>query len=76
VAYCWRSLNSRVFSRSPIPLIRLTLTSILGITVYLKGGGTLENTQLIAVHESPRTTNLYDRRSDDISLDEIERIII
>jgi len=27
-------------------------------------------------HESPRKTKLYDRTSDEISLDEIERIAI
>ena len=27
-------------------------------------------------HESPRTTKLYDRRQDEISLDELERIAI
>ena len=47
-----------------------------GITAYLENGGTIENAQAIAAHESPRTTKLYDRRSDQISLDEIERIII
>jgi integrase/recombinase XerD len=47
-----------------------------GITTYLQNKGTIENAQLIAAHESPRTTKLYDRRSDDISLDEIERIVI
>jgi two-component system, LuxR family, sensor kinase FixL len=31
---------------------------------------------VIANHESPRTTKLYDRRQDEISLDEIERIAI
>jgi len=30
----------------------------------------------IANHESPRTTKLYDRRQDEISLDEVERIAI
>ncbi|MEL6445667.1 MAG: tyrosine-type recombinase/integrase [Bacteroidota bacterium] len=45
-----------------------------GITVYLENGGTLEHAQAIAAHESPRTTKLYDRTSDAISLDEIERI--
>jgi hypothetical protein len=30
--------------------------------------------QAIAAHESPRTTKLYDRTSDEITLDEIERI--
>lgn len=47
-----------------------------GITAYLKNGGTIENAQAIANHESPRTTKLYDRRSDDINLDEVERIVI
>lgn len=47
-----------------------------GITAYLENGGTLEHAQQIAAHESPRTTKLYDRTSDQISLDEIERIAI
>jgi integrase/recombinase XerD len=47
-----------------------------GITEYLKNGGTLEKAQAIANHESARTTKLYDRRNDEISLDEIERIAI
>jgi site-specific recombinase XerD len=45
-----------------------------GITAYLLNGGTLEHAQAIAAHESPRTTKLYDRTSDEITLDEIERI--
>jgi len=47
-----------------------------GITAYLKNGGKLEVAQQIAAHESSRTTVLYDRRGDDISLDEVERIAI
>ncbi len=47
-----------------------------GITAYLKNKGTLEIAQYIANHESPRTTKLYDRRQDEISLDEVERIAI
>lgn len=47
-----------------------------GITTYLQNGGTLEKAQQIAAHESSQTTKLYDRTSDAISLDEIERIII
>jgi integrase len=46
-----------------------------GITAYLENGGTIEHAQQIAAHESPRTTKLYDRTSDAISLDEIERIM-
>ena len=47
-----------------------------GITVYLYNQGSLEHAQAIAGHESPRTTKLYDRTSDQISLDEIEKILI
>lgn len=47
-----------------------------GITAYLENGGTLEKAQAIAAHESPRTTKLYDRTSDQITLDEVERIIL
>jgi hypothetical protein len=32
--------------------------------------------QRIATHESPRTTKLYDRTSDQVTLDEIEKIQI
>jgi integrase len=47
-----------------------------GITAYLKNKGLLEHAQAIANHASPRTTKLYDRRSDEISLDEVEKISI
>jgi integrase/recombinase XerD len=47
-----------------------------GITAFLENGGTIENAQAIAAHESPRTTKLYDRTSDEITLDEVERISI
>jgi integrase len=47
-----------------------------GITTYLENGGSIENAAAIAAHESPRTTKLYDRRSDRINLAEIERIRI
>ena len=45
-----------------------------GITAYLKNGGTLEKTAAMANHASTRTTELYDRRHDLISLDEVERM--
>jgi site-specific recombinase XerD len=47
-----------------------------GITAYLKNGGTLENAAAMANHASTRTTQLYDRRRDDVTLDEVERIHI
>lgn len=47
-----------------------------GITEYLRNGGELEVAQQMANHESARTTGLYDRRNDQASLDEVERILI
>jgi hypothetical protein len=50
---------------APLPLGacrtgKLTEKRATGITAYLEGGGKLENAQLMAAHESPRTTKLYD----------------
>lgn len=47
-----------------------------GITTYLKNGGTLERAAAMANHSSTRTTQLYDRRPDDVTLDEVERVMI
>ena len=46
----------------------------IGITTYLDNGGSLEMAQKLAGHSDPKTTKLYDRTSDDITLSEIERI--
>jgi integrase/recombinase XerD len=43
---------------------------------YVTFRATGEKAQAIAAHESPRTTKLYDRTEDTISLDEIERVMI
>jgi hypothetical protein len=47
-----------------------------GITAYLKNGRTLEKVAAMATHASTRTTQLYDRRRDEMSLDEVERVAI
>ena len=47
-----------------------------GITAYLKNGGTLEKAAAMANHSSTRTTQLYDRRHDEMTLDEVEKIMI
>jgi hypothetical protein len=47
-----------------------------GITEYLFNGGKLEIAQQMANHESARTTSFYDLRNDQVSLDEVERILI
>jgi hypothetical protein len=43
---------------------------------FLEAGGSLKNAQAMAAPESPRTTKLYDRTGDEITLDEVERITI
>jgi integrase/recombinase XerD len=47
-----------------------------GIAAYLENGRISKHAQQIANHESPSTTKLYDRASDQITLDEVERIVI
>ena len=66
-----RSLQAGLSDRISCHTFRAT-----GITAYLENGGTIENAQAIAAHESPRTTKLYDRTGDELTLDEIERILI
>jgi integrase/recombinase XerD len=60
---------------SPEDICRHTFRAT-AITAYLEGGGTIEQAQQIANHESPTTTKRYDRTSDQITLDEVERIVI
>jgi len=43
---------------------------------YLKNGGTLEKAARVANHASTRRTQLYDRRTEDVTLDEVERVVI
>lgn len=66
-----RALKAGIFTRIGNHSFRAT-----GITEYLRNGGQLEVAQQMAAHESARTTGLYDRRNDHVSLDEIERIVI
>ena len=47
-----------------------------GVTAYLKNGGTLEKAAQMANHSSTRTTQLYDRRTEEVTLDEVERVMI
>jgi len=47
-----------------------------GITTYMQNGGKLEVAQEMAGHESARTTGLYNRVDDEVSLDEVERVRI
>ncbi len=45
-----------------------------GITDYLSNGGKLEIAQRVAGHSNAKTTGLSDRRNDDISESEVERV--
>jgi site-specific recombinase XerD len=70
----WRMIRRRAKAagiKAPIGCHSFRAT---GITAYLENGGTLEHAQAMAAHESPRTTKLYDRTKERLTLDEIERI--
>jgi hypothetical protein len=45
-----------------------------GITAYREAGGTLENAQAMAAHESPRPTKICDRTKDQLTQDEVKPI--
>jgi hypothetical protein len=44
------------------------------ITAYLKNAGRLEKAAQMANRASTRTMQFYDRRREELSLDEVERI--
>ena len=72
----WRMIQRRAAELGMRVKIGCHTFRATGITAYLEAGGKLENAQAMAAHESPRTTKLYDRTGDEITLDEIERISI
>lgn len=47
-----------------------------GITVFLENGGKLEDAQRMANHASAKTTKLYDRRSDEVTVEMVELVRI
>jgi integrase/recombinase XerD len=70
----WRMIRRRALAAGIKTEIGCHTFRATGITAYLRNGGRLEIAQQMAAHESARTTGLYDRRNDEISLDEVERI--
>lgn len=74
--YGWQMVQRRASAASIATKICNHTFRGTGITTYLSNNGTLEKAQQMAAHESPRTTKLYDRTNDAMSLDEIEKIII
>jgi integrase/recombinase XerD len=72
----WRMIKARAKAVGLPEAIGCHTFRATGITAYLENGGTIEHAQQIACHESPKTTKLYDRTSDQITMNEVERIII
>jgi hypothetical protein len=52
------------------------VSALVPVSAPLENGGTIQHAQQIANHESPKTTKLYDRTTDQITLDEVEKIAI
>lgn len=67
----YRALKAGLLTRLGCHTFRAT-----GITVYLLNGGLLEYAQQMAAHERARTTKLYDRRRDQVTLDQVECIFL
>jgi site-specific recombinase XerD len=72
----YRMIRRKAFAAGIKTRIGNHIFRATGITQYLRNGGRRELAQQMANHESARTTGLYDRREDQVSLDEIERIVI
>lgn len=72
----WQMVNRRAIDAGLSSKINCHTFRATGITAYMLNGGTLEHAQQIAAHASSQTTKLYDRRADQLTLDEIERIMI
>jgi site-specific recombinase XerD len=72
----WRMIRRRVAKAGIKTRIGCHSFRATGITNYLEHKGTLEKAQQMASHSSPRTTKLYDRTNDRITLDEVEKITL
>jgi site-specific recombinase XerD len=70
----WRMIRRRATAVGIMAPIGNHSFRATGITAYLSNGGALEHAQEMAAHESPRTTKLYDRTRERLTLDEVERI--
>jgi len=75
-ADAWRMIQRRAIAAGVDTQLGCHSWRARGITAYLENGGLLEHAQRMAAHSSARTTKLYDRRGEGISLDEVERITL
>jgi len=72
----YRMIRRRTFAAGIKTRVSNHTFRATGITEYLRNGGRRELAQQMAAHESPRTTALYDRRDDELTVSEVERILI
>jgi integrase/recombinase XerD len=70
----WEMIKRRVRKTGLSEEICCHTFSATGITTDLEKRGTIERAQQIATHESPKTTKLYDRTQDPITLEEVEEV--
>jgi integrase/recombinase XerD len=70
----WAAIRKRAKAAGFLTPVGCHTWRATGITIYLENDGRLEHAQQMAGHESPRTTKLYDRTKDEITLGEVERI--
>jgi integrase/recombinase XerD len=70
----WAAIGKRAKAAGFLTPVGCHTWRATGVTVYLENGGRLEHAQQMAAHESPRTTKLYDRTKDEITIGEVERI--
>jgi integrase/recombinase XerD len=70
----WAAIRKRARNAGFLTPVGCHTWRATGVTVYLENGGRLEHAQQMAAHESPRTTKLYDRTKDEITIGEVERI--
>lgn len=71
-----RMIKRRALAAGVSPRICCHTFRATGITEYMRNGGTLEKAQQMAAHASSQTTNLYNRVADQVTLDEVERVLI
>jgi integrase/recombinase XerD len=70
----WAAIRKRAKAAGFLTPVGCHTWRATGITIYLENDGRIEHAQQMAGHESPRTTKLYDRTKDEITLSEVERI--
>lgn len=74
--YAWRMVGRRARAAGVVVPVGNHSLRATGITNYRGNGGSLDQARVMACHADTRTTQLYDRSGDAVSLDEVQRISI